>query len=290
MTRRENIPLLAGPWILARIGARAQSAPPLATGAPNSPERLALIEEFRKQAAPLTPRFEARTHTSRSGAAMPYRLFQPQGGRRPAKLPLVVYLHGAGGLGTDNRKHYVGGNLFGTHVWALPGNQRRFPCLIAAPQTDRGWANYRRPTAPGERPVLLPGLGEGMRLAFEIVDALRKEFPVDDARIYVTGQSMGGMGTWHAITERPKLFAAAAPVCGGGDPALIAAARNVPVWNFHGDSDKTVAVERSRVMVEALRKAGGKALHTEYAGVGHNSWEWAYTEPALPEWLFAQRR
>jgi predicted peptidase len=220
---------------------------------------------------------------------MPYRLFKPVG-KLPAKLPLVVYLHGAGGLGTDNRKQITGGNQFGTHVWILPDNQRRFPCLVLAPQTFRGWANYRLPTTAGERPVLLPGLGEGARLLFEIIDVLRKELPVDDSRIYVTGQSMGGMGTWHAISERPNLFAAAAPVCGAGDPQAIAAARNVPVWNFHGIDDPTVPVDRSRTLIDALRKAGGRPLHTEYPGVGHNSWEWAYTEPALPEWLFGHKR
>jgi predicted peptidase len=101
---------------------------------------------------------------------------------------------------------------------------------------------------------------------------------------------MGGSGSWYMAMQRPDRFAAAVPVCGGGNTAKAAALRSLPIWNFHGTDDTTVPVKFSRAMVEAVRAAGGKPLHTEYEGVRHNSWEWAYTEPALPDWLFAQHK
>ena len=101
---------------------------------------------------------------------------------------------------------------------------------------------------------------------------------------------MGGAGTWHMLSERPDFFAAGAPVCGRYDPKIAGSIRHVPVWNFHGDKDETVSVTFSRELIAALKKAGGAPKYSEYAGVGHNSFLWAYTEPELVEWMFAQRR
>jgi predicted peptidase len=258
------------------------AAPPLAPGAPNSPERLALIETFKKQSEGLEKKFEARTH--KSDWTMPYRLFHPEGN---GKLPLVMYLHGSGGLGDDNEKQLGLGNTFGTRVWLLPENQKRFPCYVVVPQTDRGWARYdfsQQPAAP------VPGLGEGNRLALEIVGRLSHEFKIDDRRVYVTGQSMGGAGVWNIISQSPGVFAAAVPLCGSLSSDDGTAAIDTPVWDFHGDSDQTVPVTSSRERIAARRKAGGHPLYTEYAGVDHDVWQWAYTESQLPNWLFSQRR
>jgi len=133
-------------------------------------------------------------------------------------------------------------------------------------------------------------LGIGARLAFEVVDSLLAELPIDRTRIYVTGHSMGGAGTWHMIAHRPRFFAAAVPVCGHPLPETAPLVKDVPIWNFHGATDDVEPVETSRVMIEAIRKAGGRPRHTEYPGVGHTVFAWAYTEPALVEWLFAQKR
>src|SRR6185369_5390931 len=112
-------------------------APPLAPGTPNSPERLALIDAFRKQSGALEKKFEPRTH--KSDTVMPYRFFRPESSASAnGKLPLVVYLHGSGGLGDDNLKQLGLGKIFGTRVWLLPENQKRFPCYVAVPQTDQG--------------------------------------------------------------------------------------------------------------------------------------------------------
>jgi predicted peptidase len=291
LTRREAITLLGALTAgapdamdaLRRVAQRAPS-PTLAPGAPMSPERVALIDAFRARSAGLDARFEARTQVS--DWAMPYRLFRPNA---TGRVPLVVYLHGSGGLGGDNQKQMGLGNVFGTRVWALPDNQRRFPCYVLAPQTDRGWIRYGDPS-PGDsvaRPV--PGLGDGARLVLAIIDRLRRELPIDERRIYITGQSMGGAGAWHLTAHRPRLFAAAAICCGSPTLESAADSRSTPLWNFQGDADQTVAPSVSRARVAALRKAGGDPIATEYAGVGHNVWQWAYTEPALPEWLFAHR-
>jgi predicted peptidase len=259
---------------------------PLAPGTPNSPERLALISAFKGKSEDLQKKFEARSH--KSDWVMPYRLFRPAAS---GKLPLILYLHGSGGLGDDNEKQLGLGNIFGTRVWLLPENQQNFPCFVLAPQTDRGWAKYDfSQQSSSEPPKLLPGMGDGSRLALEIIDKLLHEFEIDDRRIYVTGQSMGGAGTWNIIASRPNFFAAAVPLCGSETTEDGTGSINTPLWNFHGASDKTVPVALSRNRIAARRKAGGHPLYTEYPGVDHNVWEWAFTERQLVKWVFAQRR
>ena len=168
IARRKAVQLLgsasAGAWFAAAqtglkhsIPPNYDSPPPLAPGAPRSPERLALIEAFKKRSEGLEKKFEART--LKRDWEMPYRLFRPE---TAGSVPLVLYLHGSGGLGSDNRKQLGLGNIFGTRVWLLPENQERFPCYVVAPQTDRGWARYDLSQTEG-RAKVLPGLGEGSR-------------------------------------------------------------------------------------------------------------------------------
>src|SRR3954447_15899555 len=168
LTRREALFLLA-------------SAPAAA--------RLALIETFRQQSDGLEKKYERRTH--KSDWTMPYRLFRPEA---KGKLPLVMYLHGSGGLGDDNDKQLGLGNIFGTRVWLLPENQRKFPCYVVVPQSNRGWVRYDPAKLDKEVYEMVPGLGQGTGMALEVVEALVREFSIDERRIYVTGQSMGGAG------------------------------------------------------------------------------------------------
>lgn len=269
----------------AIAAAKEAATPPLAPGFPTSPARTALIEAFKQKSEGLEKKFEARTH--KGDWTMPYRVFRPEAN---GKLPLVVYLHGSGGLGDDNEKQLGLGNVFGTRVWLLPENQKSFPCHVLVPQTDRGWAKYDLSQQSEGPAKVLPGLGDGSRLALEIIDKLVREFPIDDRRIYVTGQSMGGAGTWNIMTHRPGFFAAAVPCCGSISSEDGTGSIETPLWAFHGDSDQTVPVSASRNRIAARRKAGGHPLYTEYAGVDHNVWQWAYTEPELVKWVFAQRR
>jgi predicted peptidase len=301
ITRRKAARLLgaasAGAWVAAtQLGlnlviepnasaARHNVTPRLAPGAPMSAERISLIEAFKKQSEGLETKFEARS--LKSDWTMPYRLFRPSTNK---KAPLVLYLHGSGGLGDDNLKQLGLGNIFGTRLWLLPENQKHHPCYVVAPQTDRGWCLYDPTQEENGRAKVLPGFGDGARLAVQIVDALRREFAIDERRIYVTGQSMGGAGVWNVITYRPQLFAGAVICCGSVSTEDGTGSASTPLWNFHGDSDQTVPVSVSRDRIAARRKAGGSPLYTEYAGVDHNVWEWAYTEPNLVKWMFSQRR
>ena len=288
MTRREALAVLGSMAVgtLALPTIQGESTPPLAPGAPDSPERLALIDAFRSEIRGHRRRSSRPEHTRVTGRCR----IVCSGLTRPDDSPLVVYLHGSGGLGTDNVKQMGLGNIFGTRVWALPENQKAFPCYVVAPQTDRGWVRYGA-SSPGDSVArVIPGLGDGARVAFELIDALVKELPIDRQRIYLTGQSMGGAGAWHMIAQRPKFFAAAVICCGSASLDNAAAAASTPLWNFHGDADDTVPVTVSRDRIAALRKAGGHPLSTEYAGVGHNVWQWAYTEPSLVRWVFSNRR
>jgi predicted peptidase len=268
-----------------RETAKEESTPALAPGTPTSPERTALIEAFKKQSEGLDKKYDARTY--KSDWVMPYRLFRPEA---TGNLPLVIYLHGSGGQGDDNLKQLGLGNVFGTRVWLLPENQKSNPCYVLAPQSDRGWARYDPAKLDQGAYEIVPGVGQGTGMALEILDAVRHEFSIDDRRIYVMGQSMGGAGTWNMIASRPQFFAAAVTCCGSISKDDGTGAIETPLWNFHGEADATVPVSVSRERIAARRKAGGRPLSTEYAGVDHNVWEWAFTEPSLVKWLFAQSR
>jgi predicted peptidase len=265
------------------VAAKLDPTPRLAPGAPRSAQRLALIDAFLKRSEGLQNKFDAREHKSKW--VMPYRLFHAETTR---KVPLVLYLHGSGGLGDDNLKQLGLGNRFGTRIWLLPENQKRFPCYVLAPQTDRGWIRYDFSQQPAKE---LPGFGDGARLALEIVDGLCREFRVDELRIYIVGNSMGGAGVWNVLANRPNFFAAAVICCGGESPDDGTGSAATPLWNFHGDADEVVPVSSSRERIAARRRVGGHPIYTEYAGVDHDGANrLAFTEPELPKWLFSQRR
>src|ERR1700683_997213 len=298
LTRRKAVRLLSSApvraWMAAQIGfdfstapatfpTRHDSTPALAPGAPTSAQRMALIEVFKQQSEGLQDKFEARTY--KGHWEMHYRLFRPATTR---KVPLVMYLHGSGGVGDDNLKQLRFGNIFGTRLWLLPENQKYFPCYVLAPQTDRGWVRYDFSQEPAKE---LPGLGEGARMALEVVDALRREFAIDHQRIYIAGNSMGGAGVWNMLANRPNFFAAAVITCGGVSPDDGTASPATPLWDFHGESDAVVPVSSARDRIAARRRAGGRPLYPAYPGAEHDSVaRLGFTEPALPKWVFSQRR
>jgi predicted peptidase len=130
-----------------------------------------------------------------------------------------------------------------------------------------------------------------MQAVIDILEAVIREFPVDRARLYLTGISMGGFGCWDLGTRLAERWAAVAPICGGGDEMYADRLANVPVWAWHGSADDVVPVARSRVMIEAISAAGGDPKYTELAGAGHDVWTRAYTDPSgVVPWMFAQRK
>jgi predicted peptidase len=204
--------------------------------------------------------------------SMPYRLFAPAKYDKTQTYPLILWLHGAGSVGSDNFKQISEASLRGTHTWTTAQNQAKHPAFVLAPQSRNGsWTT-------------------DLQLVVELLDSLKSEFPIDTGRVYIAGQSMGGFGTWDYITARPDLFAAAVPLCGGGDPSRASRIAKIPIWAFHGADDPTVPVSESRDMIAAVQKAGGSPRYTEYKGVGHEVWLKAFQEPGLVEWLFSQHK
>jgi predicted peptidase len=221
---------------------------------------------------------------------MPYRLLVPSDFNSGSKYPLVLFFHGSGERGDDNEKQL----LHGVERFATPESQSRYPCFVLVPQCPTHLDN--RPVMwTGERErmhslKLAPEVAVPLQTALELAIEIQEKFPVDMDRIYVTGISMGGFATWEALLRHPEKFAAAIPVCGGGDASHAARIRDIPVWAFHGANDPTVPVECSRLMIKMIEKAGGHPRYTEYPGVGHNSWDLAYAEPELLFWFFSQSR
>ncbi|MDH3583098.1 MAG: GDSL-type esterase/lipase family protein [Phycisphaerae bacterium] len=232
--------------------------------------------------------FSAKTYSSPAGGKLLYRQLDPPGAAEgKKKFPLILFLHGAGGRGGDNQRQLADAGFL--KLLAKGDVTGKHPGYVIAPQVPSGkrWVEvhwgldqHTMPKAPGDQ----------MRMALELVDQFVKDNPVDPGRIYVTGLSMGGFGTWDAVQRRPELFAAAAPVCGGGDSALAARFKNVPIWAFHGDRDRVIKAKRSRDMIAAIKAAGGNPKYTELKGVGHNAWTAAYSRADFWDWMFAQKR
>ena len=180
------------------------------------------------------------------------------------RWPLLLFLHGAGERGDSLAAVTVHG----------PIKERRagrdLPFVIVAPQVPAG------------------GRWTVGRVAAALDDALAR-YRVDPDRVYLTGLSMGGFGTWEALERMPERFAAAVPVCGGGNPIGIGAARDVPVWAFHGAMDAVVPVGASVEMVRRLRDAGGDVRFTVYPDAGHDSWTETYANPEVYAWLLRHR-
>ncbi len=202
--------------------------------------------------------------------ALDYLLQLPEGyadaGQAGKRWPLLVFLHGAGERGTDVelvKKH-------GPPKRIEAG--RAFPAIVVSPQCPEGswWT---------EEPVL------------ELIDHLESVHRVDPDRIYLTGLSMGGYGTWHFASKAPDRFAAIIPICGGGVPYFMRKLKHLPVWTFHGQLDTAVPIQETELLVEALRKAGNEGVkYTIYPELAHDSWTRAYETEELWEWLFARRR
>jgi len=200
-----------------------------------------------------------------------------------SKYPLVIFLHGSGERGDDNEAQLQ----WGVMNFASSQNMKMHPSIVIAPQCPKNmsWGNFSK-----EDMSLQPSPTEPMKLLMELVNESIKNLPVDTNRIYITGLSMGGFGTFDAISRYPDLFAAAVPVCGGGDVSKSASISHIPIWIFHGALDAAVDPVLSRNMVEALTKAGAYPGYTQYPEVGHFSWIAAYSDPMMMEWLYSQRK
>ena len=247
---------------------------------------------LREAPETVVPLFEARSYGDVDSDTLRYRLLPPRDYDPGKEYPLVVCLAGVGARGADNVKQVAGS--WAAQVLAKPENRERYPCFVLVPQCPAkknwGFSVQESVMAKWQKQTTLP-VPEGVSSSvFALIEQLQSEFSIDRDRTYITGQSMGGYGTWHFIISRPDLFAAAVPVAGGADPALAETIAHLPVWAFHGEKDVAVPVAYSRDIVEALRKAGGNPRYTEYPGERHVVWPLAFDNPELLDWIFAQKR
>jgi poly(3-hydroxybutyrate) depolymerase len=227
----------------------------------------------RLHVLPAPASLQARVYTNAINARLPYRLWVPTNHLKDGPLPLVLFLHGAGERGSDNLAQLTGQ----PHALSFVSyqNQETHPCFFVAPQcpANSSW-------------IVLTNL-ESVGGMFS---NLLAQYSIDPDRIYVTGLSLGGYGSWLLLAEAPDLFAAAVPICGGlaFDSAYIK--KETPIWDFHSADDPTVAVSNSRTNIAALRERGGNPIYTEYASAGHGAWVPAYSTQAMIDWTMAQRR
>lgn len=237
------------------------------------------------------------------GNAMPYRLFAPDGYNAPgAKYPLVLYLHGAGSRGTDNTTQINSAyHLLSATQGGFGAQYKAFLLApqvpLPAPQTplnnqwvNRDWAlgSYTNAQEPAE--------SVWMADAMSILDSVIAKYPVDASRIYITGISMGGCGTWDAIRRFPNRFAAAAPLSGEGNKEQGALLKNIPIWAYHGATDTAIPTALATdAMRDAVRAAGGSMEYTRPEDVGHEGWDTMYNKTDknsqgqdLYQWMFAK--
>ncbi|MEW6359105.1 MAG: alpha/beta hydrolase-fold protein [Planctomycetota bacterium] len=228
--------------------------------------------------------FQKKEYRSADGKTLPYRLVQPMDYDPQQRYPLLLFLHGAGECGTDNEGQLTYGREFFIKA-AI--KHRSFVVAPQCPENVDKWTGMDEQSEPyrmAEQP------NWPIRLARELIESLTKQYPIDKDRIYVMGISMGGFGAWEMLCRYPDLFAAGVPICGGGDESKAGLLGSIAIRAFHGARDQTVPVERSRNMIKAIQQSGGKPEYTEYPDEDHECWNKALADPALPEWLYRQKR
>lgn len=234
--------------------------------------------------------YQKKEFTSGESSVLPYRILFPEDYDKSRKYPLILVLHGAGERGNDNEKQLIhGGKLF-----LDSAVRKKFPAIVVFPQCPQEgyWSSVQidRNVTPLEldfdytRPVTVP-----LRDAIALVKQLMREEGVNSKKVYITGLSMGGMGTFEAVHRFSGVFAASLPICGGGDAVNYRKVKT-PFWIFHGADDAVVDVKNSRMMVNRLKELKVKVRYTEYPGVDHGSWVNAFAEPDFLPWMFSKKK
>lgn len=231
-------------------------------------------------------RFSVERFIGDKGDTLNYRQLFPDSdpGR---KYPLVIFLHGSGERGSDNDAQLK----WGVMSFATDEMMTMYPAFVIAPQCPAGmtWSNVSR-SNNNRLMILQPEPSKPMALLYGLIQKMKQNASIDTNRIYITGLSMGGYGTFDALERYPDLFAAAMPVCGGGDTARAASIAHIPMWIVHGAEDATVNPLNSVDMLQALMKAGAHPGFSMYPETGHFSWLAAYNNKLAIEWMFRQRK
>ena len=230
--------------------------------------------------------FEAHCHIE-GNDTLPYRLYRSQKADTMTEaLPLVIFLHGAGERGNDNcaqLKHCIKYFLNDTVT-------SRYPFLLMAPQcpNERRWVNTDW-SLPEHTMDSVPTTE--LQGVMAVLDSLIDCGAVDSTRVYICGISMGGYGTWDALQRWPEKFAAAIPICGGGDPAYAEAMKDIPIYIFHGLQDGIVMPSRSIQMYDALQEVGNEeAILVTYPELRHGCWDEAFSTAGVFRWMFGKKK
>jgi predicted peptidase len=232
-----------------------------------------------------TERFSRNIFANGKGDTLKYRAIYPDY-NKTHRYPLVIFLHGSGERGNDNEAQLQ----WGVMNFATDQALTMHPAIIIAPQCpeDQEWSYTDDENQAEIHFRDVPS--KPMELLHQLIRQIIKDALVDTNRIYITGLSMGGYGTYDAITRYPDLFAAAIPVCGGGDTSKAAVFAHIPIWIYHGSEDPVVDPLLSVEMANALIKAGAHPGLTLCPEFGHFSWLAAYSDPLLIEWMFRQHK
>jgi predicted peptidase len=217
----------------------------------------------------------------KKGARLPYRLFVPLGYDANRKYPLLLWLHGIDGRGSDNIKQLTKKDAIGTHFWTTSDVQTKFSVFVLIPQCPSGdsWS---------EPEFNLPG--KWLLLTMEALAKVEKEFSIDPLRVYIGGQSMGGLGVWSLLQNYRGIWAGAIVMSAYDTFSDVPAIVEVPLWVFQGDEDQSVPVTMVRSMIAQLRKAHANLRYTEYHKSDHEVWNKAFAEADLVPWLSSQQR
>ena len=236
--------------------------------------------------------YEKREFKYAEGQVLPYRILYPANYDKSKKYPLLLFLHGAGERGKDNEKQLT----WGSKLFITEENRKNFPAIVIMPQCpeESFWAVTKidRTTTPLKiefdytAPPNWP-----LAAANELVKKVINEEAVDKKQVFISGLSMGGMGTFESVYRYPELYAAALPICGGGDVNHYdKRVAKVPFWIFHGAADAVVDPQLSRNMVEKLKSLKADVKYTEYPGVNHNSWINAFAEKDYLSWMLLHKK
>lgn len=227
-----------------------------------------------------------------SGDTLPYRLLLPADFDPAKEYPLLVFLHGRGESGRDNQKQLT----HGSKQFLTDSFRQKHPAIVVFPQcaADDYWSNVHTiADEKGKRSFYFVD-GESPSRSLELAMALTRhlmvQYRIKKDQVYAMGLSMGGMGVFELVRRMPGVFAAAVPICGGAHPATAKALRKVKWWVFHGAKDDVVLPRYSEQMVDALKKAKASVRFTLYPNANHNSWDPAFAEPGLLDWLFDQHK
>lgn len=226
------------------------------------------------------------------GMDLPYKISFPDNYDKNKQYPLLVFLHGAGERGNDNEKQLIHGRDF-----ILNNTKEKYPAIVIVPQCPETsyWSNVKSNNIIGLERTFDFGASDKPSESMQILMALINDWitsgKVDKKQVYAGGLSMGGMGTFELLWRMPDTFAAAFPICGGGDiQKVLNSTENVPLWIFHGGDDPVVPVSLSQQMYKALKDQGRDVKYTEYPGVGHDSWDNVFQEDGLFPWLFGYKK